>query len=70
LFDYASIGKIQVGLEPASCMNLVTDMPRLNGLRAFTMLIGSEVFGTSHEKTDESVELENGGIEFAAVGDT
>jgi len=51
-------------------MNLVTDMPRLNGLRAFTMLIGSEVFGTSNEKTDESVELENGGIEFAAVGDT
>ena len=69
MFDYASIGKIQVGLEPASCMNLVTDMTRLYGLQASTMLIGSEVFGTSNEKSDESVELENGDIEFAAGGD-
>jgi len=59
-----------MGLEPASGMNLVTDMPRLNGLQASTMSIGSEAFGSCTGEMDESVELENGGIEFAAVGDT
>jgi len=60
-FDSASIGKIQLGLEPASGMNLLTDMPRLNGLQASTMSIGSEGFGSCTGGIDESTDLANGG---------
>ena len=42
-------------------MNLVTDMPRLNGIHASTMSIGSEGFGSCTGEMDESTELANGG---------
>ena len=49
-FDSASIGSFNVGLEPASGMNLITDMPRLNGPQASTKGFPSSFFSAEPQR--------------------
>jgi hypothetical protein len=49
-FDPARIGMVNPGLEPASGMNLITDMPKLNGPQVSTIGFPSSFFSAEPQR--------------------
>jgi hypothetical protein len=68
-FDSARIGMVNPGLEPASGMNLVTNMPRLNGPQVSTIGFPSSFFSAEPQRLRRNASRDGvvGQISGAAV---